>query len=168
MPWYRQYTPEQIRMASLASLDDFKYRVTESGINEIHRMTTKLFYLQLMKEGFPISWWTFARIAQIPNFGPVPEGTNNELERWIAQKRMEINLQVDQQVEMQEALARSGMIQPGGTPGNVPAGGEGEPAAGGGEPPASNGGGPGRPHTYSKPPRLVQKDGGTRSTVATS
>lgn len=166
MPWYRQYTPEQIRLAALRSLDDFKYRVTESGINEIHRMTTKLFYLQLMKEGFPISWWTFARIAQIPNFGPVPEGTNNELERYIAQQRIQIDLEVDKQLEMQRQMQMQGMIAPGGTPGNAP-GGEPEPAAGGepGGPPQK---GAGRPNTYSKPPRLQQKDGGTRTTVATS
>jgi len=142
------------------SLDEYRYQVTESGINEIHRMSTKLFYIQLMKEGFPISWWTFAKIAQIPNFGPPPAGTNTEMERWIAQRHMQIELDVELQQQAAEAMGGgmgggSGEVAPGGTPGNAP------PAEG-------NGGGPGRPNSYKKAPQLQQKDGGTRSTITTS
>ncbi len=57
----------------------------------------KLFYLQLMKAGFPIDWWTFAKIAQIPNFGPAPmDKDGNEItsviERWVAQEHMKREL----------------------------------------------------------------------------
>jgi hypothetical protein len=149
-------SPEQRNTRLRRSLDDFRYEVTESGINEIHRMSTKLFYIQLMKVGFPISWWTFAKIAQIPNFGPPPEGTNTEMERWVAQKRIEMDLQLDLQ---EQAQARMGMppggegeIAPGGTPGNAPGGGAG----------------PGRPQSFQKPPRLESKDGGARSTITTA
>ncbi len=161
-------TAEQFRARAMGRLTDFRYHVTESGINEIHRMTTKLFYLQLMKEGFPISWWTFARISQIPNFGPPPEGTNTEMERFIAQKEIEVDMAVNLQMRMQaltggmmgEAAADGVPSQPaaGGLPG--PTGGNG---AGGGP-----GSGAGRPNTYKKPPRIESKDGGTRSTIATS
>ena len=154
-------TPDQRNERLRSSLDEYRYMVTESGINEIHRMSTKLFYIQLMKTGFPISWWTFAKVAQIPNFGPPPAGTNTEMERWIAQKHMETELQVELQQQVQSAMApppgAEGGIAPGGTPGNAPPGGGG---GGGNE--------PGRPPTFNKPPKLESKDGGTRSTISTS
>lgn len=141
-------------------LSEFKYTITQSSINEIHRLSTKLFYLQLMKAGFPISWWTFAEIAQIPNFGAAPTGTDDkpvetELEKWIAQKHME--------AELQEELAQAanGAIQPGGAPA-APGSGNGTPS------PSGNGGPVGRPPVNTGEARLVQKDGGTRSTVTTS
>ncbi len=146
------YRERQQRMVG-----EFVYEVTESGLNEIHRMTSKLFYLQLMKEGFPISWWTFAQIARIPNFGPPPEGTNNELERWVAQQRMMIELKTKLAEEANAAAMASGM-----PPAGAPEGGEGGENMSGGE------AAPGRPNSYNAPPRLVQKDGGTRSTVTTS
>ncbi len=140
-------------------MSEFRYEVTESGINELHRMTTKLFYLQLMKEGFPISWWTFAKIAKIPNFGPPPEGTNTELERFIAQKHIQIELQADLQKELMQTQQEAG--GDGSEPG----------PPGGGEPqdiPDISAPQRGRPQSYNRPPRLVQKSGGTRSTVTTS
>ena len=79
------------RLKKLVS--EFTYKVSKSGVTELNRMTTKLFYLQLIKMGFPIDWWTFAKIAQLPQFGPEPEGTHTILERWIAQKHMERELQ---------------------------------------------------------------------------
>jgi hypothetical protein len=153
-------TPDARSLELKRLMSEFRYEVTESGINELHRMTTKLFYLQLMKEGFPISWWTFAKIAKIPNFGPPPEGTNNEMERWVAQQHMKIELQGELQKEMLQSQQEMG-IQPQG----------GEAPQGGGEPqeiPSVGSEGPGRPQSYSKAPRLVQKSGGTRSTVTTS
>lgn len=164
VPLHGALTPEAYRKRQIRMLEHFHYHVSESGINEIHRMSTKLFYLQLMKEGFPISPWTFARIAQIPNFGPEPEGTNTEMERYIAWRRMQIELEAEVQVAGQQALAAAGGVLPGGTPGNAP----GEGGGGEGEGPEGEGKGPGRPQSYQKAPRIEQKDGGTRSTVATS
>lgn len=135
--------------AGVQAIRDFKYTVTESGINEIHRMTTRLFYLQLMAKGFPISWWTMAKVAKIPNFGPPPEGTNNEVERWIAQQRIMGELQMD--------MAGAAMA-------GAPGGG----AAGPGGPPKPGQSGPGRPNANTAPPKIEQKDGGTRSTITTS
>lgn len=132
-------------------ITEFTYEVTESGINEINRMTTKLFYLQLMKEGFPISSWTFARIARIPNFGPPPEGTNTEYERWVAEQRIKIELQASLQEEMN---ALNPMAAAGGGPPAPPGGG--------------NGGAGGRPQSYEESPRIVSKDGGARSTITTA
>jgi hypothetical protein len=102
-----------------------------------------------MKSGFPISWWTFAEIAQIPNFGPAPmdkEGkpVQNEMEKWIAQKHIER--------ELAEELGAA-------TEGRqVPS------AAGPPTPP----GPPGRPPANTGEARIQQKDGGTRSTITTT
>jgi len=145
---------EQRRARTMGYLTDYRYHVTESGINEIHRMSTKLFYIQLMKEGFPISWWTFARIAQIPNFGPPPKDTNNEMERWVAQKEIEVDMQVNLAVRQQQAIASLG--------GGMPT----DPTSVAG--PEGNGGGAGRPNSYKRPPKLQSKDQGTRSTISTS
>lgn len=158
-------------------ISQFEYEVSESGVNEIHRMTTKLFYLQLMKEGFPISWWTFAKIAKISNFGPPPEGTNTEMERWIAQQHIKINLQGELQKEaaLIQAETQAAIQQAMGGGGQPPEDGGAPPAAGGGPPgevpPVPNlgdGGRAGRPQSYKKPPRMVSKDHGTRSTITTS
>jgi hypothetical protein len=124
-------------------LTAFKYRVSQSGITEINRMSTKLFYLQLQKLGFPIDWWSIAKVAQLPGFGAIPkkldeDGNASEeechsiLEKWMAQVRM--------QHEMAEKYG-----------------------GGGGQPPPK-----GRPNSGHKPPHMDSKSGGTRSTVATS
>lgn len=155
-------TPKERSAALKRMISEFCYEVTESGINEIHRMTTKLFYLQLMKEGFPISWWTFAKIAKVPNFGPPPEGTNTEMERWVAQQHMKIELQADLQSELQQVMGQMGPEAAGGAPASPPGEPQNIPGLEG-----SNGNS-GRPQSYKRPPRLVQKSGGTRSTVTTA
>lgn len=147
--------PSQTADRGRRAVRDFKYKITESGLNEIHRMTNRLFYIQLMAKGFPISWWTMAEVAKIPNFGPPPAGTNNEVERWIAQQRIVGVLQAD----LAQAAAASGMVP--GAPG-----GGGAPGAPG-KPPTGQSG-PGRPNANTAPPKIEQKDGGTRSTITTS
>lgn len=137
------------------SINEFRYEVTESGLNEIHRMTTKLFYIQLMKEGFPISWWTMAKVAKIPNFGPPPAGTNTEMERWVAQQHMKIDLQGDLQEQLAAQQGAMGGA-PGGQTGEIPPIQELFQKA------------QGRPQSYSRPPRMVQKDRGARSTITTA
>lgn len=129
-------------------LGDFRYDVTESGINELHRMSTKLLYLQLSKAGFPISWWTLAKVCQISNFGPPPAGTNTEMERWVAQQHMTAELQVELAEKMQGA-------EGGGVGGPVSDGFVAKDEAG-------------RPPSFKKPPKIQTKDGGARTTVTTS
>jgi hypothetical protein len=171
-----QFSPEQLRGMNPPGespeaetkrvrgyLDDFEYSIAQSGLNEINRMTQQLFYLQLMKLGFPISWWSFAKLARIPNFGPEPEGTNNEIERWVAQQRLQAELQADIAASMQPTI-----LGPDGQP--VSSGG-GAQSTGGGPGKGSEGPGGenrGRPQSFQKPPRIESKDGGTRSTVTTA
>jgi len=143
---YRTNETSEARAARVRSyLSDFSYEVVESGLNEIHRLGTKLLYLQLSKAGFPLSWWTLAKVCQVPNMGPPPAGTNTEIERWIAQQRIMSDLQTDIAREQQEAM--------GGVPG---------------APVQSAPTNQGRPPSFTAAPKIVQKDGGTRSTVTTS
>jgi hypothetical protein len=120
--------PEARRDRAQLHLHQFHYHITSTALSEMHRLSTRLFYLQLMKMGFPISWWDYAKIAEMPNFGPEPLGTNNMMERWVAQKHMEADLAKELGIAM--------------------------------------GKGAGRPPSGKGTPRIEQKDGGTRSTVA--
>ena len=69
-------------------LHQFKYHLTESGVNEMHRLVNRLAMLQLIKVGVPIDWWTIAKAWRIPNFGEEPEGTRTVMQRWIAQQHL--------------------------------------------------------------------------------
>lgn len=142
-------SPEASTARRKAYLADYRYEVSESGISELNRMSNVLLYLQATKLGFPISWWTLAKVMRVPNFGPPPAGTNTELERWVAQQHMTADLQVGLAKEMQEAQAPP-------------------PGSEGGAPPAPGGGGEGRPPSFTAPPQLKTRDGGTRSTITTS
>ncbi len=156
IPYNSQETADARAARSRTYLGEFRYEVTESGINELNRMSRLLLYVQLAKSNvLPISWWTMAKVARVPNFGPPPAGTNTEMERWIAQQHIMQDLQQQAADEAAQAAAAAG-----GQPG----------AEGGAAPPNGNGGGgqAGRPPSYAKPPHIVQKDGGTRSTIATS
>ena len=158
LPGRASMSPQQANAKLRRLLTEFRFEITESGINEMQRMSTKLIYLQLMKEGFPLSWWTVAKIFRIPNFGPPPAGTNTEMERWVAQQHIKIDLQADLQMEMAQSMGQLGEGQVG-------------PGATGGEPPPIPALGEeqrGRPQSYKRPPRLVQKDHGARSTVTTA
>jgi hypothetical protein len=111
-------------------ISEFRASLTESGINEMHRMTARLSILQLRK-AIPIDAWTVADYWRVSNYGPKPDGTHNVMERFIAEQHMNR--------ELAEEM-------------------------GGGQ----MGGGAGRPHSNQRPPKIQQKDGGSRSTVRTS
>ena len=126
--------------------NNFTFSVTPYSLHELNSTTRKLFMLQLMKAGFPLSWWTQAEMFDVKNFGPCmikDEETGgmrearNEIERWTVQ--LEIQARVAQAM------------------------GAGRGAGGG------KGKGPrGRPETYQQPPVLEGKQGGATSTVRTS
>jgi hypothetical protein len=125
--------------------NNFTFSVTPYSLHELNSTTRKLFMLQLMKAGFPLSWWTQAEMFDVKNFGPCmfqdTDGTlreaRNEIERYIVQ------------LEIQARIAQ--------------AKGDG----GGGK---KKGGARGRPETFQQPPVMEQKsgEGGTRATVRTS
>lgn len=124
---------------------NFHYAVEPYSIHEFNSMTRKMAFLQLQRSGFPISWWTQARIWDVQNFGPKPKNQDpndpnfgkeytSELELWIAQMEM---------------LARFSQA--------------GAPVGAG-----SDAHRPGRKPSGQEPPQLTQKDGGFRSTIRES
>ena len=129
--------------------NNFTFNVTPYSLHELNSTTRKLFMLQLMKVGFPLSWWTLADLFDVKDFGPcmVPDDeggmrpARNEIEKWTAQ------------LEIQARVAAA--MSSGG---------------GGGKGGKGKGGQRGRPETFQKAPVLEQKggDAGTRSTVRTS
>jgi hypothetical protein len=122
--------------------NNFTFSVTPYSLHELNSTTRKLFMLQLMKVGFPLSWWTLADLFDVKNFGPcmVPDENGgmrearNEIEKWIAQ------------LEIQARVAS---------------------ASGGGGQAGKKKEGRGRPESFQKGPRLEAKAGGD-STVRTS
>ena len=103
------YYPDHLgiseRMASLSTpaferarwhKNNFTFSVTPYSLHEFNSTTRKLFMLQLMKVGFPLSWWTQAELFDVKGFGPcmmtetvegieVKREARNEIERYIVQ-----------------------------------------------------------------------------------
>lgn len=168
-----QFTPEfflsPMQRASSdvrrASADEFYYDPSGTGLNEIHRMSQKLLYIQLQKAGFPIDPWTMAEILEIPGFGEPPQGTNSVMERWVAWMHMQAEIQGEAAAEGQ--IAAAGAMGAAGVP--PPGAAGGQPGEEGSNNTGKTGqSGAGRPASFSAPPRLASKDGGSRSTVETS
>jgi hypothetical protein len=122
--------------------NNFTFNVTPYSLHELNSTTRKLFMLQLLKTGFPLSWWTQAELFDVKNFGPcMIEGENgemrearNEIERWTVQ--LEIQARV--------AAATGAGQQQGKKKGR------------------------GRPESNQQSPKLEQKGSGVDSTVRTS
>jgi hypothetical protein len=154
MPWEQKIleeglpspTPAYKRAQYYAGF--FSYQVVPGQMHQLSTMSKQLMILQLEARGMPIDPWTKAELFNLSDFGPPPEGTKNVMERYVAWKRMEIEMAV----ELQKKMQALGM-------------GDGQSPA-----PFADGQkqGPGRPATGMEAPRIVQKDGGTRSTISQS
>ncbi len=157
MPWEDPSKPSALTMVERARrhADQFVFSITPYSLHQITQTTRKLLLLQLQRSGFPIDPWTVAESMDIPNFGNPPKGTATVIERWVAWMHMQRELQVELAGGTAEAAA-AGTV------------------AGGGNPPAAGAGGigpkhpQGRPPSAAKPPHIVSKDQGTRSTIAES
>lgn len=133
-------TPKVIRARHFAN--NLRFMITPYSVHEITQMQKKLGMIQLKKAGVWISSKTIAETWNVANYGDV--GGNTEIERYWAEKELEL-----------EHAARLKAI--------------GESLLGGAVPGAGGGGQPvGRPNTFTNAPALKNKDGGTRSTIATS
>ena len=146
VPYRSGDTAQALAAKARAFLGDFRYEVSESGLSELNRMSQTLLWIQLKKIGMPLSWYSLARIARVPNYGPPAQGTNNEQERAQAERRMEMEMQIELAQELQAAQG----------------GGAAPPSA------APSGGPEGRPGSFTAPPKLVNKPNEGRSTVTTS
>ena len=112
------------------------------------QMTMKLGLIQLKKAGVKIDSQTIAEAWQIPSYGTI-DG-NTVLERVQA----ETELDLANAARAEQLGVSLGLVAPPGTP---------PPGA-----PAPGKKPEGRPSTDAKPATLQSKDGGERSTIATS
>jgi len=115
----------------------------------------KLGLVQLRKAGVMIDSQTIAEAWNVPNYGTI-EG-NTVLDRWEREQEM----QLEHLVKMQLIAKELGIEVPGG-------GGNGAGPPGAAKPGAGKQNPEGRPPTGQAPPRLVNKEGGARSTITES
>jgi hypothetical protein len=130
-------------------MDSFQYMVVPNSIANITQTMRRMIFLQLWRDkSFPLSPWTLAEQLDIPNFGPSPAGTKNEVERWkewlrfVAKTQAEIAQEMQQMQQQNNPLA---LIQQ---------------MLGGGQ--------EGRPPTGQQPPHFESKNGGQRQVVSES
>lgn len=135
-------TPKIARLQHFA--DNLHFNITPYSVHEITQMSKKLGLIQLKKAGVWISSETIATAWNIPNYGNIPG--NTEIEKYWAEKQLEL-ARMEQLKEVMQGLS-------GGAPGGPGGGGPGNQ--------------PGRPSTFASSPELKSKDGGARSTIATS
>ena len=166
-------------------MNSFFFKITPNSLHQITQMSRKLLYIQLQKAGIPIDPWTMATLNDLPNFGPPPAGTTTMFERWAAFEKIkgdltahiqaktqeimaaeQLKIQLQQATVMAQAQAAQAAAQgppPAPEPGS--AGDQGGPP---GPSPALGHNAPGRPPSFSGTPTIQSKDGGTRSTIAST
>lgn len=124
--------------------------ITPNSLHAITQMSRKLLYLQLYRAQFPIDSRTVAEALDIPNYGNAPDG-NTVHERWKNEQ--------EEKLEFASRMAQLKNSLPGLQPPQVPS-----PMGSGGSTNPQEG----RPPSAQVSPRLEQKDGGTRTTIAES
>jgi hypothetical protein len=133
--------------------DNLRFFIMPGSMHELMQMIMKLGLIQLKKAGVKISSQTLAEAWAVPNYGQLDGST--EMEKWKSEQEMDLEFAA-RMMAIKAALGGGGGDQGGGAGG---AGGAPKPPPGGPE---------GRPNADTAPPRLEQKDQGTRSTIATS
>jgi hypothetical protein len=136
--------------------DNLRFFILPNSLHEYTQMVMKLGLIQLRKAGVWIDSQTIAEAWNVPNYGNI-DG-NSVVERYWNEKKLELIYAA----ELQKLAGAEGLTPPGGAPGPAPGGAP--PGA-----PKPNGAAPeGRPPSGQAPPKLVNKDGGARSTITES
>ena len=139
---------DKIRRARIFA-DNLRFFILPNSLHEMTQMSLKLALIQLRKAGIMIDSQTIAEAFNVPNYGVI-DG-NSVLDRWQREQEMQLEIAARGKI-LADAL---GLTPP---PGAAPPGA-----------PKANGSAPeGRPPTFSAPPSIKSKDGGARSTVASS
>lgn len=134
--------------------DNLRFYITPHSAHELTQMSHKLLLIQLRKAGVQIDSRTIAEACDIANFGNEPKGNTVWQRYWAEQEETAQHaIRVKQIVD--DIIANG--VSP--TPAMQGALGDTPP----GTPPRE-----GRPTTGQEAPRLVQKDGGQRSTISES
>jgi hypothetical protein len=131
--------------------DNLRFFILPNSLHEMTQMVMKLGLVQLRKAQVKIDSQTIAEAWSVPNYGTI-EG-NTVLERWANEQQLDLETAA-RLMAIKSALAA--------------AYGMGDGAAGGGAPPPGGKPQEGRPPSGQAAPRLVQKEGGARSTIAES
>lgn len=142
-------------------MENFKFDVIPNTIYSMTQSSRKLLLLQLARMGQPVSPYTVMEQFDIPNVGRPPkmaDGTEpvTEIDKWKAWQEEQTNVLLQQQMKMQQA--QMAMDPMGALAGAI----QGLAGSGGSQQ------GPGRPPTAQTPPKIEQKDGGTRTTISES
>ncbi len=124
--------------------DNLRFLVVPGSLHEITQTAMKLGLVQLKKAGVMIDSQTIAEAWGLQNYGTIPG--NTMIDRWKAEEEMKIEFAA-------KMKAIAGAVGLGAPPG----------AAAPGKPNPE-----GRPPSGKEPPKLVQKEGGARSTVSES
>jgi hypothetical protein len=134
--------------------DNLRFFITPNSLHELTQIAMKLALVQLRKANIMIDSQTVAEAFNVPNYGTIEGST--VIEKY--QREQEMRLEEMARMKLiAEMLGGGGAGGAGGAGGGPP----GSPKPGGGSP-------EGRPATFNAPPSIQSKDGGTRSTIATS
>ena len=136
-------------------MQNFHTKVIPYSITGMASMQKKLLYMQSSKiPGMPFDPWTYGERMD-EDFGPVlpdPETgeiPNTRIQRFIVWQKLLAGLEVTKLAEAQKVAQEEGVELPA-------------PGAQGGK------GQKGRPPSFNRPPQMQPKDGGQRTTIATS
>lgn len=138
-------------------MKSFKFLVTPRSLHEINSLSRKMLYIQLQRAGFPIDSETVGTICDIPRLGTIPGDT--VFEKYVNEQMAKVKVGIQLQKEQQDAVGQSqlpafalealqqllaGSVNPNGHPG------------------------PGQPSSGQESPQVVEKDGGSRTTISES
>lgn len=150
-------------------MHNFQFDIVPNSVYQITQSNRRLMNLQLAKMGLPISPYTVLESCDIPNVGRPPAGPDGkqpttEIDKFWAWKKEEAQRMIEIQMELTQAQMAMGMMQQAATPLGQLSGAIQQAV----QAPTAQQQGPGRPNTFNEPPKIEEKDGGTRSTVTTS
>jgi len=137
-------SPTSIIQRARNFADNLEFYILPNTLHEMQQMVMKLGLIQLKKAQVKIDSQTIAEAWNVPNYGHI-DG-NTVLERFNTEQEYDL-VQAARMKELAEGLGLLGGMQPGQT---TPKKQEGRPPSG---------------HAA---PQLVQKDGGSRSTITES
>lgn len=129
------------------TIEQLSYEIEPYSQAQVSRIGRNLVLLQLFKLGFPVGPWTIGKGLGLNMGDPPAKRDGSPCATQVDEWQVWREIQAAHQVELQQAVAAA----------------TGAPGA-----PGGGGQGPGRPNSNQAPPQLKSKDGGTRSTVATS
>lgn len=136
---------------------NFKFLVTPRSLHEINSLSRKMLYIQLQRSGFPIDSETVGTVCDIPRLGHIEGDT--VFEKYINEQKTKVKAGIVLQQEQQTAVGQSQLPQ-------FALQALQELLAGAVN---KNGHqGPGQPSSGQELPQVVEKDGGSRTTISES